>query len=70
MAKETIKKLRDKSAIDLSSELKKEIQKLQELKFDLARGKVKNSASVRVSRKRIATLMTLLGEKSKASTAK
>ena len=67
MAKESIEKLRERSRDDLFKELLKEKQNLQELKFDLVRGKVKNSAAVRVSRRRIARLLTLIGEKNNVS---
>ncbi len=67
MAKEAIQKLREKQKDDLNKELVKEKQNLQELKFDLVRGKVKNSAAVRVSRRRIARLLTLIGEKNNVS---
>ena len=67
MAKEAIQKLREKQKDDLTKELVKEKQNLQELKFDLVRGKVKNSAAVRVSRRRIARLLTLIGEKNNVS---
>jgi len=63
MAKGDIKKLRDKSKEDLMKEIIKEKQKLQEMMFDLARGKVKNSAAVRDSKRRIARLATLAEEK-------
>ena len=67
MAKEAIQKLREKQKDDLNKELVEEKQNLQELKFDLVRGKVKNSAAVRVSRRRIARLLTLIGEKNNVS---
>ena len=63
MAKDDIQKLRDRSKEDLMKELFKERQKLQEMRFDLARGKVKNSAAVRDSKRRIARLATLANEK-------
>ncbi len=65
MAKERIQKLREKGKEELEKEFTKEKQNLQELKFDLARGKVKNSAAVRDSKKRIARLLTLIGEGAK-----
>lgn len=63
MAKDEIQKLRDKSREDLLKEIIKERQKLQEMMFNLARGKVKNSAAVRDSKRRIARLATLANEK-------
>jgi len=63
MAKEDIQKLREVRVEDLIKELTKERHKLQQMRFDLARGKVKNSAAVRNSKKRIAKLLTLISEK-------
>jgi len=63
MARDDIQKLRDKIDTDLRKELIKERQHLQEMRFDLARGKVKNSAAVRDSKRRIARLATLAEEK-------
>lgn len=63
MAKKNIEKLKDKNSEDLGKELMKERQNLQQLKFDLARGKVKNSAAVRASKRKIARLATLMKEK-------
>jgi len=66
MAKESIEKLRERSRDDLFKELLKEKQNLQQMRFDLARGKVNNSAAVRNSKKRIARLASLEKEKSGA----
>jgi len=63
MAKDEIQKLRDKVVEDLRKDVDNEEKKLQELRFDLARGKVKNSDLVRNSRKNIAKLKTILEEK-------
>jgi len=64
MAKTDIDKLRDKIGEDLAKEVLSERKHLQELRFDLARGKVKNSAAVRDARRKIARLETLIKEKS------
>lgn len=63
MAKNDIDKLRDKTKEDLTKEVFSERKHLQELRFDLARGKVKNSAAVRDARRNIARLETLIKEK-------
>jgi large subunit ribosomal protein L29 len=51
------------------SELKKMIQdwreKLRQLRFDLAAGKVKNVREIRIIKKNIARILTILKEKSK-----
>ena len=66
MAKDKNQKLREKNSKDLAKEVASEIKRLQELRFDLARGKVKNSAIVRDTRRRIARLQTFINEKEKA----
>ena len=66
MAKDKNQKLREKSSEDLTKEVASEIKRLQELSFALARGKVKNSAIVRETRRRIARLQTFINEKEKA----
>ena len=63
MAKDMNQKLREKSKENLVKEITSEIKKLQELRFDLARGKVKNSAIVRDTRRHIARLQTFVKEK-------
>lgn len=70
MAKEGRIKLRGKSVEELIREVRNEEQKLQELRFDLARGKVKNSSLVRNARKNIAQLKTLIKESEKDSEVK
>ena len=65
MAKADKQKLREKSEDELSKDVRREEQRLQELRFDLARGKVKNSDLVRKSRKDIAQLKTFIKEKEK-----
>jgi len=51
------------------SELKKMIQdwreKLRQLRFDLAAGKVKNVREIRIIKKNIARILTILKERSK-----
>lgn len=63
MAKDINQKLREKSKEGLTKEIVSEIKRLQELRFNLARGKVKNSAIVRDTRRHIARLRTFVNEK-------
>jgi len=65
MAKNENQKLREKSREELTKEIASETKNLQELRFDLARGKVKNSAIVRGTRRHIARLLTFVNEKEK-----
>ena len=52
--------LRQKSKKELEIFLKEEREKLRQLRFDLAAGKVKNVKGVRKIRKEIARILTLL----------
>lgn len=65
MTKDENQKLREKNKEDLAKEIASKTKKLQELRFDLARGKVKNSAIVRDTRRYIARLKTFINEKEK-----
>jgi len=56
------KRLKSKSKEELYKLLIDSSKKLQELKFNLAAGKVKNVRSVRALKKDIARILTLLNE--------
>lgn len=56
------KDLRAQSAKDLSEMLAAKREKLRELKFNLASGKVKNIRELHAVKKDIAKILTLLGE--------
>jgi len=60
-----IKELRNKSEKDLQKLLLTEREKLRNLKFDLAAGKVKNVKESRAIKKEIARILTILNDKSK-----
>ena len=55
--------LRQKTKADLTKQLRGDREKLQSLRFDMVAGKVKNVKEIRTTRKEIATIMTILGEK-------
>lgn len=55
--------LREKSVSELQKLLKENREKLRQLKFDLALGKVKNVREIRIIKKDIARILTLLREK-------
>lgn len=57
-----LKKLKSESKEELYKLLLDSSKKLQDLKFNLAAGKVKNVRSVRVLKKDIARILTLLNE--------
>jgi len=57
-----LKRLKNKSKEELYKLLLDSSKKLQDLKFNLAAGKVKNVRSVRALKKDIARILTLLNE--------
>lgn len=57
-----LKKFKSESKEELYKLLLDSSKKLQDLKFNLAAGKVKNVRSVRVLKKDIARILTLLNE--------
>lgn len=58
MAKKETKNLKDVPMIELEKELVEERQKLVDLKFNLAAGKVKNIKEVKKTKVRIAQILT------------
>ncbi len=63
MKKNELKNLKRKSIDDLQKELFNERERLRVLLFDLASGKVKNSAAVMTKRRDIARIFTIIKEK-------
>jgi len=57
--------LRLKQEEELNQLLSESQKKLRELRFNLAGGKVKNVRTIRVLKKKIARILTILNEKSK-----
>lgn len=64
--KEDIKELSEKDIKELSKELNKSRQKLTELRSNIVLGKLKNFREIRLTRKRIARIMTILSNKAAA----
>ena len=58
-----VSELRQKTEKELKRQLINDKEKLQALRFDMVAGKVKNVRAIRTTRKEIATIMTVLGEK-------
>lgn len=55
-----IEELRQKSKIELQKLLQDDREKLRQLRFDLAAGKVKNVREIRKTKKEVARIITLL----------
>lgn len=55
-----IKELRQKNKAELEKELQDNRERLRQLRFDLASGKVKNVREIRRIKKEIARILTLL----------
>lgn len=66
MAKSKAKELRIKPEEELNQLLSESQKKLRELRFNLASGKVKNVRTIRVLKKDIARILTILNEKSES----
>lgn len=64
MKKNEIEELRRKSLDELKKIVTADREKLRQLKFDLAAGKVKNVREIRKIKRRIAQALTVLREKS------
>lgn len=62
MIKTKIKELRSKNKEDLGRLLLNLREKLRQLKFDLASGKIKNVSEIRKIKKEIAQILTVLEE--------
>ena len=58
-----IGELRQKSQTELRKLLQESREKLRQLRFDLASGKVKNVREIRMTKKDIARILTLLKQK-------
>lgn len=57
------KELQQKSKPELQKLLQESRERLRQLRFDLISGKVKNIKEIRMTKKEIARILTLLGEK-------
>lgn len=58
-----LRELRQKSKSELQKILKDRREKLRALRFDLASGKIKNVREIRIVKKNIARILTLIREK-------
>ena len=65
MKKNDIQKLAKKTPVDLRKDLKTAREELRALEFDLAAGKVKNISRATADRRKIARILTFLGQKAK-----
>lgn len=63
MKKTEIQKLTKKTVADLEKDLSSAREQLRGLKFELAAGKVKNIAKVKETKRTIARILTLMGQK-------
>jgi large subunit ribosomal protein L29 len=62
-----ISEIKQRSGIDLEDILKKKRERLRQLRFDLAAGKVKNIREIRMIKKDMARILTLLCERASSS---
>ena len=62
MKKKELQQLKNKPLPELQKRLKENRDKLWQLKVDLVSGKVKNVREIRVTRKNIAKILTLINQ--------
>ncbi len=60
-----LKELKEKTESELKKILQDWREKLRQLRFDLSAGKVKNVREIRIIKKNIARILTILKERSK-----
>jgi ribosomal protein L29 len=60
MKKKSFQEIKNKSAAELQKDLAGQRERLRVLKFDLAAGKVKNIREIRVVKKSIAQILTII----------
>ncbi len=60
-----ISELRQRSKIELARQLQDEKEKMRQLRFDLIAGRVKNVREIRIIKKDIARILTILKEEKK-----
>lgn len=65
MKKNDLKELRGKSVKLLEKELAEKKSRINDLRFDLSLGKIKNVREIRQLKKSIAQILTLIREKTK-----
>lgn len=58
-----IKEIREKTEAELQKLLQEKREKLRELRFTLATGKIKSPAEIKKTKKDIARILTILNEK-------
>ncbi len=58
-----IKDIRNKSTVELQKDLTEKRKKLQNIRFELTTKNLKNHREVRLTRKEIAQILTVLSEK-------
>lgn len=66
MKKQDFQQLKSKSHAEMQKELRESKEKLRDLKFDLAAGKVKNVSEIKKLKKVVARLSTLITGKKEA----
>lgn len=69
-AKEELKELKLKSAVELQKILSASREKLRELNFKVSQNQLKNVREIRNLRKKIAKVITLINQKKQEKTAK
>jgi len=66
MKRKDLEKARNKLAEELNNQLEKERKELLDLNIELSMGKLKNTQAIKMKKKDIAQLLTLIKEKQNA----
>lgn len=63
MKRTEVQKLKAKGAAELHAEVEKTRKELEQMRFDMASGKVKNVQTIREAKKKVARMLTFIKQK-------
>lgn len=63
MKRTEIQKLKAKSATELVADIEKTRKELEQMRFDMASGKIKNVRSMQEAKKKVARMLTFIKQK-------
>jgi len=63
MKRTEVQKLKGKNATELAADIEKTRKELEQMRFDMASGKVKNVQMIREAKKKVARMLTFIKQK-------
>jgi len=63
MKRTEVQKLKGKNAVELAADIEKTRKELEQMRFDMASGKVKNVQMIREAKKKVARMLTFIKQK-------